>query len=288
MMHFFSDVMNNPVMLAMFMAIIGMVLSAVPTYPERGYAGMLHGNAHGYQADSRMNSQGNTAGIYEWTITAANSTAYTLLINGVAITITSDGSATTAEIRDLLIAAIQANPFTNNLVIAESGGAAILRVTERFPLNGAVTVSDSDANLALATATAHANGEPVPAGIAMIQGSTDNSCRLMVDASSVPIGVAIFDHSMAQPLTIGVSGEALFPPNSTIALLRNGEILVRVEEAVTPASPVFVRHTASGANTQKGAFRASADTATAVAWTLARYKTSASAGGLAVLSVMKN
>lgn len=262
-----------------------MVLTAIPQTPIAAFAGMLAGNGHGYQADSKVNGQGNTAKVIDWTITAANSTAYTISIGGIAITYTSDGSATTAEIRDGLIAAIRANAFTNNLVIAESGGAAVLRVTERFPADGEVAISDADANLSLATTVAHANGEPMPAGIAVTRGTADNECRNMVDASSVVIGVTMFDHSYSQPLTIGATGEALFPPDSVIGILRDGEIWVRVEEAVTPASDVYVRHTASGANTQIGAFRATTDSSTAVALTSARFKSSASAGGLARLSL---
>jgi len=55
-----------------------------------------------------------------------------------------------------------------------------------------------------------------------------------------------------------------FAVGDGVTLLKRGRIWVNVEEAVTPASPVFVRF-AAGTFAVLGAFRASADTATAVA-----------------------
>lgn len=260
------------------------MLTSVPLLDFDPIAGAPYSSP--LQVDTLINNQGNVAAVTDVTITAANTTAYTVTIGGRAVTITSDGSATTQEIRDALIAAILANPDVASLIVPTSGGAAILRLTERFAQNPAVSIAVG-ANLSAATITAHANGEPMPAGIAVTRGTPDAGCRLMVDANSVVLGVTTFAHAMFQGLRLPVEGDALFPPNSEIGVLRDGEVWVRVEEAVTPASAVHVRHTPNGANQQRGAFRASVDSNTAVAWTAASYKSSAPAGGLARLSVKR-
>jgi hypothetical protein len=76
------------------------------------------------------------------------------------------------------------------------------------------------------------------------------------------------------------------PPKYAVSVLTKGRIYVVVEEAVTPASAVFVRFAAGVGGTQLGAFRASADTATASAapagW---RYRSSAAIGGIAELEL---
>lgn len=70
-----------------------------------------------------------------------------------------------------------------------------------------------------------------------------------------------------------------------VPVMKKGRIWVNVEEAVTPASTVFVRF-AAGSFAVLGAFRASADTATAVALPSAKYVTTqATIGGLAVVEI---
>lgn len=91
----------------------------------------------------------------------------------------------------------------------------------------------------------------------------------------------------------GVTVFMPFAPNAPnavgdcITYMKKGRIWVNVEEAVTPASPVFVRF-AAGAFPTLGAFRASDDTASAVALPngSAKYITAqATIGGLALLEL---
>lgn len=82
-----------------------------------------------------------------------------------------------------------------------------------------------------------------------------------------------------------LAGVVEYADTEAVNVVIKGRMWVKVEEAVTPASNVYVRHTASGANVP-GGFRASADTDKAFQVTSgARYLTSASAGGLAVLEL---
>lgn len=92
------------------------------------------------------------------------------------------------------------------------------------------------------------------------------------------------------PNAQGVTAYDASAPNNPYAigdqvtLLKRGRIWVIAEEAVTPASTVFVRF-AAGSFPTLGAFRASADTATAVALPGAKFCTSAGVGGLVIVEV---
>src|SRR3990172_9189666 len=57
----------------------------------------------------------------------------------------------------------------------------------------------------------------------------------------------------------------IWPINHPGMIRRQGRIWVFIDETVTPQSPVFVRHTAGAGGTVLGAFRLTADTATAEA-----------------------
>jgi hypothetical protein len=125
----------------------------------------------------------------------------------------------------------------------------------------------------------------LPFGVAVAKGAADWGALAMVNGSSVIVGITVHTHQVDPSQVASSPAGAGIPPKYAINTLKRGRIFVQVEEAVTPASPVFVRHTAGAGGTQKGAFRASADTATAVAWTAARFLTSAALGAYAVVEV---
>jgi hypothetical protein len=129
----------------------------------------------------------------------------------------------------------------------------------------------------------NASASSIPFGLAVVQGSADNECKLPASSSDVTgqgslLGVALVDMSVESQLapTMNATGSVLpgitataaqYLQNQMVAILKKGKVLVTVEENVTPASPVFVRFaTDGGSNTQPGSFRASADgTGSAVA-----------------------
>lgn len=125
----------------------------------------------------------------------------------------------------------------------------------------------------------------LPFGVAVAKGTADNGFLAMVNGSSVIVGILAHTHQVDPSRVASSPTGAGVPPKYLGNVLKRGRIIVQVEEAVTPASAVFVRHTAGAGGTQKGAFRASADTATAVAWTAARYLTSAGIGGFATVEI---
>ena len=77
-----------------------------------------------------------------------------------------------------------------------------------------------------------------------------------------------------------------YETNDQVSFLRRGRVWVTVEEAVLQDDAVFVRFASGAGGTQLGAFRKSADTATAVALPGAIYKTAqATIGGLAMVEI---
>lgn len=118
-------------------------------------------------------------------------------------------------------------------------------------------------------------------------GDTDDQVRVPVSTAEVENnniqGVTILDVSRMS--TDGTVGQAV-QVGEQVAVLEDGEIWVNVEEAVTPASLVYVRITeSSGGAADQGKFRASADAGKAVIAFGFKYKTSTTGAGLAKLAV---
>lgn len=103
-----------------------------------------------------------------------------------------------------------------------------------------------------------------------------------ITAAGSALGVVVADQGRAQDPS--VSGPQ-YPQNSACPILRRGRIWVLVEEAVNDGDLPFVRFAAGAGGTQLGAFRKSADTATAAALSGCVFRSSALAGGYAVLQV---
>lgn len=77
--------------------------------------------------------------------------------------------------------------------------------------------------------------------------------------------------------------------NAAVGVLKKGRVWVQVEEAVVAGDPVFVRIAAGAGGTQLGAFRKTADTASASQVLEGmQYLTSASALGFVLLQVNLN
>lgn len=133
------------------------------------------------------------------------------------------------------------------------------------------------------------SGANVPVGRAVVfdagGGTTELAFKLPSLVGDTVLGVLIADQTIPQNAVIANGGVVDDGMGSIVA---HGEVWVSVEQAVTPASPVFTRYTlagATGTNPALGKFRTDADTAKAVAVTNARFLTSAAAGGLALLQI---
>lgn len=81
------------------------------------------------------------------------------------------------------------------------------------------------------------------------------------------------------------SNGAGYSDKDPLPVMRRGYIWVAVEGAVTEEAPVFIRTAASGGNTTIGAARADADSANATLLPNAKFVTSTTAAGLAIVEV---
>lgn len=261
-----------------------MTLLSIDQYPSAGVAGQLIGGPSYNKLKSMLNRQANVAAVYTATITAVNSTVYTVSINGIPITFTSDASATTAEIADGLVAAIAANQFTNALVSAANVSNTLV-ITERDPSLGAITVVESDANLAMVTTTAHSNESVILPGFAVVRATgADKACMLPTGASQQFEGVAVFAQVPAYDERVGALSQAQYVSGQYLPVLHSGVILVPTEVAVAPGDSVFFRHAVNGAQTRLGMFRNTNDGGNATQVTNARWRSS-TVNGLAELAI---
>lgn len=125
------------------------------------------------------------------------------------------------------------------------------------------------------------SGVDQPFGIAVKKGTGDNDFDVVGSAGDEIVGILSHTHALDVHGLTGANGVAAGLVGNVVA---QGVVYVRVEEAVTPADPVYVRFAdgvADATKVTKGAFRKSADTATAKQLQGARYLTSAAAGEVA-------
>ena len=125
------------------------------------------------------------------------------------------------------------------------------------------------------------SGEDKPFGIAVARGAADNDFDELDSAGDEIVGV--LSHSHARDVH-GLADGTGVAAGAVANVVAQGVVYVRVEEAVTPDDPVYVRFAngvADATKVTKGAFRKSADTNTARQFFGARYLTSAGAGEVA-------
>lgn len=126
-------------------------------------------------------------------------------------------------------------------------------------------------------------GVAIPFGVAVKKGAGEDEAVLPTLTTDVLSGITVFRHDVN---TFGASAwgsDAGIPVGDRFDLLLVGVVLVKVEEAVVQGDKAYVRFAAGAGGTQKGAWRKSADTATARAVNGAYFLKGASAGGYAPL-----
>lgn len=106
-------------------------------------------------------------------------------------------------------------------------------------------------------------GSAIPFGVAVKKGTNEDEAVLPTATGDVLAGIAVHSHDVN---TIGSSGWAAtagIPDADRFNLLKVGVVAVKVEEAVVQGDKAFVRFASGAGGTQLGAWRKSADTATA-------------------------
>jgi len=102
------------------------------------------------------------------------------------------------------------------------------------------------------------------------------------DVTARPRGIAVKDETRRGPQA-GLPGG--YEIGDSVTILKRGRIWVPVEGAVAQDGSPFCRFAAGAGGTVLGAFRADADTATAVAFPTAVFRTFTSGAGFAVVEV---
>jgi hypothetical protein len=217
-------------------------------------------------------------------VTAVNSTLYTVTLNGVVFQFTSDASATTVEITAGLRDAINAGSEP----VRASGSDTPLIVDAA--VDGNDFTHAVGANL-VATVTAAGQEIPVGVGVCMDETNTEEQAvRLPAASGDVTgfrfVGVVLNDLAkVAYAGSLGVRNVQYYHQNTELPILENGVVYVTVEEAVAKGDQAFCRYASGAGGSQLGAFRKSADTATAAALPRCCFESDAVAGGLAKLRV---
>lgn len=240
------------------------------------------------------NSAGQVKQVDTITIgTVANATVYTYSALGQTVSYTSDADATAAEVTTGLLNAIRANSVLFGRLIPVSPGAGTITLTARYAgTANSFTSSVTGTGATVATTTPAAEPAVLPFGRAVATLSTDGSGsgRLINAAPSttnIIRGVSIRTN-VAESIGIGASIVEGYAPRDAINVMRRGRCAVRVIDAVTPLSQVFVQHTGTLAGQFRGSANASATALTAAAGTFAggiSFASNAPAGGLAILNI---
>lgn len=172
---------------------------------------------------SLINDDPRTAQVSTITVdSASNSTTYSVTLNEVVISFTSDASATTAEIATGLAAAINAEPLVAASVSAEAA-SAVVTVTSSYA-GRAFTLTSSEADLTLATGTANDSADPVPFGAAVIFDPADAKYGRLLKTANLS----------ARTRTITVGGTAENAKLLIVTLTINGRVYTG--QAVTSGS----------------------------------------------------
>ncbi len=214
----------------------------------------------GFMHKASKTAGANVAQVATVTVDAAtNATLYTVIVNGVLVTYTSDASATIAEIHAGLLAAGIANSFLSG-VVTFSGASPNLVITADVA-GVPFTATEADADLSLVATTANTTSSPILFGRGLAQVLTDaEKISLPSLTGFLFAGVSV----QSQVVTPNDDGIAKYENGVAVPVLTKGRIWVLAEDAVTSLDDsVYLRHTANGAVNVSGRFRTDADTARA-------------------------
>lgn len=224
-----------------------------------------------------VNVLSNSDGDYSITIDTVEEAAFTAASN------------TVAQIAAGLLAAWTG---TTNSVTAELSGtnALLLESSDEWDTDGftcAVTL-DAVANTAnITTATLVAQAQTIQSGIGVCAddraATSGTQCRLPRQATDITAhfkGITRYDAAREQ-----ASGAETYQNGAAVSVKHKGRIWVRVQDAVAEDGDVYCRYASAVTGYGLGSFRSDADSTTAAKVPGAKYVTSASAGGLALVEL---
>lgn len=173
--------------------------------------------------------------------TAENSSEYTITIDGIDASYTSDATATVGEIAAGLAAAVNAEALLSGRMSA-TAASAVCTITALIGGRG-FTLTEADARLTAATSTANATADPVNFGVAVIRDSDTTGRELkaanLTAMSYTVTPAAVNDATYWVGVHLGdTSYTALYTADASATVKEIVEGLVAVLEAQLPASTV--------------------------------------------------
>ncbi|WP_353258027.1 hypothetical protein [Prochlorothrix hollandica] len=214
-----------------------------------------------------VNSAGLTAPVYTITppATVDTSKVYTLSVNGIAISVTSDGTPTTAELGLLLYNALRIQPEIFRLAqYSLNTSTGVITVTGSY-FNEALTILQDNASsttndLTIANTVAAADGTNLGIGLAVGTLSSyvsDQYGRFPAKAISHATNFTFRGFSareIVEPDRVGPLAEPMFKPGQVFGVVtdvgtREALLVQCVEATITPANSAYIA--ISGTNAGK-------------------------------------
>lgn len=201
----------------------------------------------------------------------------------VTETYTSAGSETSEEIADALVAAINASDDWANIATATDSGTGEVTLDFIHPDRVYTVTASVVAGTATITTPQAAGGTDIPLGVAVQHGSSDEY-GAVVGGSTADADLAGVAVRSVDALVNDLDGnDNANKPGRTMSVLRQGACIVEVEDAVTKGAGAFVRIADPVTGYPLGQFRSDADGSDAIAMTGAKFGSSTTGRGLAIL-----
>lgn len=128
----------------------------------------------------------------------------------------------------------------------------------------------------------NAQAADIPFGVAIANGASELKGELPNNMGDFIRGIAVHSHAYDNASLSNANG---VPDKAMINVLRRGRVWAICEDGCSPEGDVFVRIAANGGNTQLGRLLGADDGANAGKLVGAVWKTTALAGGLAIVEI---
>lgn len=184
--------------------------------------------------------------------TAANSTKYTVIIDGITIDYTSDATATATEIAAGLAAEIN----LAGVGVKAAGDATSVTLTGYPGVVFDFIATGGGTGYTSSTTTPAAKSSQIGFGLAVVRETTDKEdvARLPSSATQKFLGVTLRSQMVQHDNGIA------YPNTEPMPVVQMGSVWVPIEGTATVSDAVYVRLAASGTNTTLGKFSVTAGT----------------------------
>lgn len=217
------------------------------------------------------------------TANVGDGTTYQFTVNGYVVAYETNHEDGIREVRDGLIDAGRAVPELQGVVTFNANGNNV-RIQAVVPGTAFTTAESADPNLSIVNTQANTATQPIKFGKGVVKrtggNSNDQSCMLPSATGQAFLGIVERNHNLVDATAAADAAR----PFSVMSIGKRGRWWVEVEDAVDAEGAVFCRHTATGTE-ELGSFRSDADTADADEIAGAKFKTSTSGRGMALLEL---